>query len=161
MRFKKTQRCYNITAKFGPWREKNQSSEFQTKWDSNQPAQLQRLPKNCNFARGKSRYESFQEANNKGADQTARMRILVCAFVVRKPRRQVFSPRSSNSLCHISSMARRLREIAGNPGLIFEFLTFALKNGYREKQHARTSARTHTRIYRCLNLWIFVNLSDA
>ena len=35
--------------------------------------------------RCKSRYDSFHLANNKGADQTARMRRLVCAFVVRKP----------------------------------------------------------------------------
>ena len=44
----------------------------------NQPAQLQRLAR-------KLKYNSFQIANNKGADQTARMRRLVCAFVVRKP----------------------------------------------------------------------------
>ena len=31
------------------------------------------------------RYENFQYANNKGADQPARMRRLVCAFVVRQP----------------------------------------------------------------------------
>ena len=31
--------------------------------------------------------------SNKGADQTARMRRLVCAFVVRKPLRQIFSRR--------------------------------------------------------------------
>ena len=29
-------------------------------------------------------YFTFQIANNKGADQTAQMRRLVCAFVVRK-----------------------------------------------------------------------------
>ena len=29
-------------------------------------------------------YDTFQKANNKGADQTARMRRLVCACVVRK-----------------------------------------------------------------------------
>ena len=33
----------------------------------------------------KSRSDTFQKANNKGADQTARMRRLVCACVVRKP----------------------------------------------------------------------------
>ena len=36
------------------------------------------------FARSKSRYDTFQSANE-GADQTAWMRRLVCAFVVRKP----------------------------------------------------------------------------
>ena len=34
--------------------------------------------------------------NNKGADQTARMRRLICAFVVRKGQKQVFSWRGSN-----------------------------------------------------------------
>ena len=32
-----------------------------------------------------STYDTLQKANNKGADQTARMRRLVCACVVRKP----------------------------------------------------------------------------
>ena len=35
------------------------------------------------FARSKSRYDTFQLANNKGVDQTARMRRLVSGFVVR------------------------------------------------------------------------------
>ena len=30
-------------------------------------------------------YDTFQKTNNKGADQTARMRRLVCACVVHKP----------------------------------------------------------------------------
>ena len=38
-------------------------------------------------------YFAFQIANNKGADQTARMRRLVCAFVVRKQQSQGFSYR--------------------------------------------------------------------
>ena len=46
--------------------------------------------KNRNFACSKLRYGDFQTANNKGADQTARMRSLVCAFVVRKPRKTGF-----------------------------------------------------------------------
>ena len=33
----------------------------------------------------------FQISNNKGADQTARMRRLVCAFIVRKEQSQGFS----------------------------------------------------------------------
>ena len=36
---------------------------------------------------------SFQTANDEGADQTARMRRLVCAFVVRKPPKQALSRR--------------------------------------------------------------------
>ena len=38
-------------------------------------------------------YFTFQIANNKGADQTARMHMLVCAFVVHKQQRQGFSHR--------------------------------------------------------------------
>ena len=37
------------------------------------------------LACSKLRYDTLQNANNKGADQTARMRRLVCACVVRKP----------------------------------------------------------------------------
>ena len=37
---------------------------------------------NWNFARSKSRYDTFQKENNKGADQSARMRRLVCTFAV-------------------------------------------------------------------------------
>ena len=38
-----------------------------------------------NFASGNSRYDTFQSANNKGADQTARIRAgWVCALVVGK-----------------------------------------------------------------------------
>ena len=45
---------------------------------------------NRNFNNSKLRYDAFQTANNKGADQTARMRRLVCDFVVRKPRKTGF-----------------------------------------------------------------------
>ena len=43
------------------------------------------LLENRNFACSKIWYDTFQKANNKSADQTAWMRRLVCAFVVRKP----------------------------------------------------------------------------
>ena len=43
------------------------------------------------YARSKSRYCIFQYANNKGADQTAWMRRLVCGFVVCNSGRPVFS----------------------------------------------------------------------
>ena len=73
---------------YGPQREKPclrgfRQSEIQTNLLSYRD-QLE----NCNFARSKSRYhgyDTFEKANNKGADQTAQMRRLVCAFVVRKP----------------------------------------------------------------------------
>ena len=41
--------------------------------------------KNWNFVPSRSRYDTVQYMNNKGADQTVRMRRLVCTFVVRKP----------------------------------------------------------------------------
>ena len=41
----------------------------------------------CNF--------TFQIANNKGADQTAKMRRLICAFVVRKQQSKSFWYRDS------------------------------------------------------------------
>ena len=39
---------------------------------------------NWNFACSKFTYGAFQKANNKGAEQTARMRRLVCDYAVRK-----------------------------------------------------------------------------
>ena len=65
--------------------QENPSSGSPTKWDSNQSPQLQRLAKNWHFACGKVRYDTFQKPNNKCADQSARMRRLVCACLVRKP----------------------------------------------------------------------------
>ena len=49
---------------------------------------------NWKFACSKSTYDSFEKTNNKGADQSARMRRLVCALVVHKPPEdRVFSRR--------------------------------------------------------------------
>ena len=64
---------------------------FTTKRVSNQSPQLQRLVRKLKFHL--FTYDTFQKENNKGADQTARMRRLVCACVIRKSRRQVFSRR--------------------------------------------------------------------
>ena len=50
--------------------------------------------KNCNFVCGKFRYDTFQKANDKDADQAAQMRRLVCNFVVNKPKRQVLASRT-------------------------------------------------------------------
>ena len=44
------------------------------------------LRENWNFARSKLRYDTFQKANNKGADQSVGMRWLVCAFVCKPPK---------------------------------------------------------------------------
>ena len=43
-------------------------------------------------------YFTFQIGSNKGADQTARMRRLVCAFVARKQQSQSFSHRCPYSV---------------------------------------------------------------
>ena len=43
---------------------------------------------NWNFTCSKFSYDTFQKANNKGADQTAWMCRLVCTCVVRKPPRK-------------------------------------------------------------------------
>ena len=45
-----------------------------------------------NFACSKPIYDTFQKANNKGADQTARMRKLVCDCVIPKPPKTGFLP---------------------------------------------------------------------
>ena len=68
----------------------NLSSGFPTKQDLNQSSQLQRIVGKMKYACRKFRYDTFQKANNKGADQSARGRRLVCAFVFRMLRRQVF-----------------------------------------------------------------------
>ena len=55
------------------------SSGFRTKRDSNQSPQLQLQARKLKFASSKFRYDSFQLANNKGADQTARSAPLLLA----------------------------------------------------------------------------------
>ena len=57
----------------------NVSLGFWTRLDSNLPAQLEAW----NFGYSKYKYYTIKAANNKGADQTAWMRRLICAFVVR------------------------------------------------------------------------------
>ena len=58
---------------------------------SDKSPQLHRLSReNQNFACSKFRIDPFQNANDKGADQSARMRRLVCVFVVRKPSKTGF-----------------------------------------------------------------------
>ena len=67
---------------------------FATRYDSNRAAQLQRLArvlKSWRFGFSQCRYYTILAANNKGADQTARMRRLICAFVVRIWHKLVFS----------------------------------------------------------------------
>ena len=61
------------------------------------------------------RYYTIQAANNKGADQTARMRRLICAFVVRIWHKQVFSWLGSNSRCSKLLMNSYLNTLAVQP----------------------------------------------
>ena len=74
----------------------NLSSGFPTKRDSNQSRHLQRHARNN--ACSKYSYGAFQKANYKGAEQSARMRRLVCTFVVRKSRRHVFWRRGTTAI---------------------------------------------------------------
>ena len=68
---------------------------FLTKPVSNQSHQLQRLARKSS----KFTYDTFQKANNKGVDQSARMRRLVCACVVRKtPKTGFLTSRPTQSL---------------------------------------------------------------
>ena len=85
----------------------NLSSGFPTKWYSNQPAQLQRLARKSKYRLlcSQSRYDTFQKANNKGADQTARMRRLVCAFVVCKPPNTGFLESRPISHCSLAGIS--------------------------------------------------------
>ena len=56
---------------------------FQTWSFQTQPAQLQRLTRALKFNGSMFSYNSFQGKNNRGADQTVRVRRLVCALFVR------------------------------------------------------------------------------
>ena len=74
----------------GPQQE-NLSSGFLTMQDSKQPTHLQRLARMLEFLVQQVYNYTFLKANKKGADQTARMCRLVCAFDVRMQLRRVFS----------------------------------------------------------------------
>ena len=69
----------------------NLSSGFETRADSNQPAQLHSTARYSTLAcRRLSSYTSHT-AINKGADQSALMRRLICAFVVRMQQSSFFA----------------------------------------------------------------------
>ena len=65
-------------------------SGFPTKRVLNQSLRLNRLARNSNFSRSKCRYDSSTKADNKVADETARMRRLGCVFIVTNHRGQAF-----------------------------------------------------------------------
>ena len=60
----------------------NLSSGFATRLDSNQPAQLQIRDRDLTFWLFQVEVLYYPGSRNKGADQTARMRRLICVFVV-------------------------------------------------------------------------------
>ena len=68
----------------------NLSSGFPTKWVLNQSLRLNRLARNWNFSRSKWDMIHLKTDDN-DADETARMRRLVCAFIVTNHQRQVFA----------------------------------------------------------------------
>ena len=83
---------------FGPCREKTclwgfRKIEFQTSLLS-----YTDWLENWNFTCSKFTYDTFHKVNNKGADQTARMRRLVCACVVRKPPKTGFLAKRAHLL---------------------------------------------------------------
>ena len=56
---------------------------FSTRWGSDRPARLHKLARVLKLCIEQVAYCTIYEANNKGADQTAQMRRLICTFVVR------------------------------------------------------------------------------
>ena len=60
-----------------------------------------------NYKYRNKRYYTVQAANNKGADQTARMRRLICTFVVRIWLKQVFSWSGSINRCHFTNQRKK------------------------------------------------------
>ena len=95
------------------------SSRFLTKRVSNQYPQLQTLAKKNEI----SLLGSFQKANNKGADQTALMRSLVCACIVRKlPKTGFLAPRVYNTGVSFSEILKKTSNYPGTfsvTGLVF------------------------------------------
>ena len=81
---------------YGPRRDKTCLRGFRKSETQTSLINYRDWLQNIFFACSKFKYDTFKYVNIKGADQSARMRMrrLVCAFVVRQPRRQVFSRRS-------------------------------------------------------------------
>ena len=76
-------RTKEIVYKYEPRHEKTCLRVFPTRSDSNWPTQLQKLAWGLKIWRQKLEILHYLGSKNKGADQTARMRRLICAFVVR------------------------------------------------------------------------------
>ena len=97
--------CHEKTCPQGLWPGKIQTGLLSYK----------NKPESWNFVYSKYRHYTVEAANNKGADQTARMRRLSCVFVDRIWHKQVFSWRGSNimmvwvilSSCHYFSAGKK------------------------------------------------------
>ena len=72
-------------AAIGPRREKTCLRGFRQSEYLTSLLGYSEMLENGKFACSSFRYDTFQQANNKGAGQTARMRRLVCSFVVPNP----------------------------------------------------------------------------
>ena len=91
--------------------QENLSPGFPTMRISKQSPQLPRLARKLKFACSKFRHDTFKYGNNKGADQTARMRRLVCAFVVCKPPKTGFLASRPIYLCCLFAWKDTLKSI--------------------------------------------------
>ena len=73
----------SIRVLYEPRHDKTCLREFPTRLDTNRPAQPQQLARVLKFRLQNLEILYYLSSDNKGADQTARMRRLICAFVVR------------------------------------------------------------------------------
>ena len=73
----------SIRVLYEPRHDKMCLREFPTRPDTNRPAQPQQLARVLKFRLQNLEILYYLSSENKGADQTARMRRLICAFVVR------------------------------------------------------------------------------
>ena len=78
---------------YGPRREKTCLQGFRKREFQTSLLSYTDWLENWNFTCSKFAYATYHKANNKGADQTARMHKLVCACVVRKPPKTGFLAR--------------------------------------------------------------------
>ena len=71
--------------------------------------------------------------NNKGADQTAHMRSLICAFVVRKHRKQAFSA-EAHIYCEHSKILNTFSSTVNNTNLLIGSLKKTLTRMLHKEQ---------------------------
>ena len=76
--------CYSMSRLNGPRCEKSCLQGFRQSETQTSLLSYRGYLENQNFSCSKFRDDTFQNPNNKGADQSARMRRLICTFVVCK-----------------------------------------------------------------------------